>query len=208
VPFGPRKKPTGRVEPGVAPVGATRRCQCPILRHGQKTRVWCSLSKKRGHRQGDYAIEWQRPRKINATDRFFKFAGQIVRRGDHSGRPIWSSAPLFPRVWAGGAKRVALAAYTAGDPTGVPAGNSKSQDRVERRRVFGPRAADCEVLPTRARMGAPFAGPGLGLRAPFVGREFRLTSPDAQTEFGGTAMRIFSMPFTKARAIGRKQPKL
>jgi mono/diheme cytochrome c family protein len=86
----------------------------------------------------------------------------------------------FPTDFAGG-KRVALAAYTAGDPTGVPA-ELKSASQIERGEYLT-RAADCEVCHT-AKDGAPFAG-GRAFVLPFGTLYSTNITPDAQTGIGG-----------------------
>jgi mono/diheme cytochrome c family protein len=84
-----------------------------------------------------------------------------------------------PTDFAGG-KRVALAAYTAGDPTGVPE-ELKSASIVERGEYLT-RAADCAVCHT-AKDGAPFAG-GRAFVLPFGTIYSTNITPDAETGIG------------------------
>ena len=85
-----------------------------------------------------------------------------------------------PTDFAGG-KRVALAAYQAGDPTGVPE-ELKSASVVERGEYLT-RAADCVVCHT-AKDGAPFAG-GRAFVLPFGTLYSTNITPDAETGIGG-----------------------
>ena len=79
-----------------------------------------------------------------------------------------------------GGKRVALAAYTAADPTGVPA-ELKSASQVERGEYLT-RAADCVVCHT-AKDGAPFAG-GRAFVLPFGTIYSTNITPDIDTGIG------------------------
>ncbi len=79
-----------------------------------------------------------------------------------------------------GGKRVALAAYTAADPTGVPA-ELKSASQVERGEYLT-RAADCVVCHT-AKDGAPFAG-GRAFVLPFGTIYSTNITPDNDTGIG------------------------
>ena len=79
-----------------------------------------------------------------------------------------------------GGKRVALAAYTAADPTGVPA-ELKSAGQVERGEYLT-RAADCVVCHT-AKDGAPFAG-GRAFVLPFGTIYSTNITPDIATGIG------------------------
>src|SRR3984885_1759496 len=84
-----------------------------------------------------------------------------------------------PTAFAGG-KRVALAAYTAADPTGVPP-ELKSASQVERGEYLT-RAADCVVCHT-AKGGVPFAG-GLAFVLPFGTLYSTNITPDRETGIG------------------------
>ncbi len=84
-----------------------------------------------------------------------------------------------PTDFAGG-KRVALAAYTGADPTGVPA-ELKSASQVERGEYLT-RAADCLVCHT-AKDGAPFAG-GRAFVLPFGTIYSTNITPDNDTGIG------------------------
>ncbi len=107
----------------------------------------------------------------------------------------------LPTDFAGG-KRVALAAYTAGDPTGVPA-ELKSASQVERGEYLT-RAADCEVCHT-AKDGVPFAG-GLAFVLPFGTIYSTNITPDAQTGIGSYSDANFLDAVHKG--IGRNNTKL
>src|SRR5258708_32747807 len=107
----------------------------------------------------------------------------------------------LPTDFAGG-KRVALAAYTAGDPTGVPA-ELKSASQVERGEYLT-RAADCEVCHT-AKDGVPFAG-GLAFVLPFGTIYSTNITPDAQTGIGSYSDANFLDAVHKG--IGRNSTKL
>jgi mono/diheme cytochrome c family protein len=106
-----------------------------------------------------------------------------------------------PTDFAGG-KRVALAAYTAGDPTGVPA-ELKSASQVERGEYLT-RAADCEVCHT-AKDGTPFAG-GLAFVLPFGTIYSTNITPDAETGIGSYSDANFLDAVHKG--IGRNNTKL
>jgi mono/diheme cytochrome c family protein len=84
-----------------------------------------------------------------------------------------------PTDFAGG-KRVALSAYTAADPTGVPA-ELKSASQVQRGEYLA-RAADCAVCHT-AKDGAPFAG-GRAFVLPFGTIYSTNITADADTGIG------------------------
>ncbi|MEO7206283.1 MAG: cytochrome c [Steroidobacteraceae bacterium] len=84
-----------------------------------------------------------------------------------------------PTDFAGG-KRVALAAYTAADPTGVPA-ELKSASQIERGEYLA-RAADCVVCHS-AKDGAPFAG-GRAFVLPFGTIYSTNITPDKGTGIG------------------------
>src|SRR5665213_25629 len=101
-----------------------------------------------------------------------------------------------------GGKRVALAAYTSGDPTGVPA-ELKSASQVERG-AYLTRAADCVVCHT-AKDGAPFAG-GRAFVLPFGTIYSTNITPDNETGIG----RYSDANFLDAmhKGIGRSNLKL
>ncbi len=106
-----------------------------------------------------------------------------------------------PTDFAGG-KRVALAAYTGADPTGVPA-ELKSESQVERG-AYLTRAADCLVCHT-AKDGAPFAG-GRAFVLPFGTIYSGNITPDNDTGIG----RYSDTDFLDAmhKGIGRGNVKL
>ncbi len=106
-----------------------------------------------------------------------------------------------PTDFAGG-KRVALAAYTGADPTGVPA-ELKSASQVERGEYLT-RAADCLVCHT-AKDGAPFAG-GRAFVLPFGTIYSTNITPDNDTGIG----RYSDTDFLDAmhKGIGRGNVKL
>src|SRR5580704_11485552 len=106
-----------------------------------------------------------------------------------------------PTDFAGG-KRVALAAYTAGDPTGVPA-ELKSASQVERGEYLT-RAADCVVCHT-AKDGVPFAG-GRAFVLPFGTLYSTNITPDNDTGIGGYSDANFLDAMHKG--IGRGNTKL
>jgi mono/diheme cytochrome c family protein len=106
-----------------------------------------------------------------------------------------------PTDFAGG-KRVALAAYTAGDPTGVPA-ELKSASQIERGEYLT-RAADCVVCHT-AKDGVPFAG-GVAFVLPFGTIYSTNITPDAETGIGGYSDANFLDAVHKG--IGRHNTKL
>ena len=106
-----------------------------------------------------------------------------------------------PTDFAGG-KRVALAAYTAADPTGVPP-ELKSASQIERGEYLT-RAADCVVCHT-AKDGAPFAG-GRAFVLPFGTIYSTNITPDNDTGIG----RYSDANFLDAmhKGIGRGNVKL
>ncbi len=106
-----------------------------------------------------------------------------------------------PTDFAGG-KRVALAAYTAADPTGVPP-ELKSASQLERGEYLT-RAADCLVCHT-AKDGAPFAG-GRAFVLPFGTIYSTNITPDNDTGIG----RYSDANFLDAmhKGIGRGNVKL
>src|SRR5258708_29174017 len=106
-----------------------------------------------------------------------------------------------PTAFAGG-KRVALSAYQAQDPTGVPA-ELKSASLVERGEYLT-RAADCVVCHT-AKDGTPFAG-GLAFVLPFGTIYSTNITPDAATGIGGYSDADFLNAVHKG--IGRGNTKL
>ena len=106
-----------------------------------------------------------------------------------------------PTDFAGG-KRVALAAYTAADPTGVPA-ELKSASQVQRGEYLT-RAADCVVCHT-AKDGAPFTG-GRGFVLPFGTIYSTNITPDKDTGIGNYSDANFLDAMHKG--IGRGNTKL
>jgi mono/diheme cytochrome c family protein len=106
-----------------------------------------------------------------------------------------------PTDFAGG-KRVALSAYQAQDPTGVPA-ELKSASVVERGEYLT-RAADCAVCHT-AEGGAPFAG-GRGFVLPFGTLYSTNITPDVDTGIGSYTDADFLDSVHKG--IGRGNTKL
>jgi mono/diheme cytochrome c family protein len=106
-----------------------------------------------------------------------------------------------PTDFAGG-KRVALAAYSAGDPTGVPA-ELKSASQLERGEYLT-RAADCVVCHT-AKDGVPFAG-GRAFVLPFGTIYSTNITPDKDTGIGGYSDANFLDAMHKG--IGRNNTKL
>jgi mono/diheme cytochrome c family protein len=106
-----------------------------------------------------------------------------------------------PTDFAAG-KRVALAAYTAADPTGVPA-ELKSASQIERGEYLT-RAADCEVCHT-AKDGAPFAG-GVAFVLPFGTIYSTNITADAETGIGSYSDANFLDAVHKG--IGRNHTKL
>jgi mono/diheme cytochrome c family protein len=106
-----------------------------------------------------------------------------------------------PTDFAGG-KRVALAAYSAGDPTGVPA-ELKSASQLERGEYLT-RAADCLVCHT-AKDGVPFAG-GRAFVLPFGTIYSTNITPDHDTGIGGYSDANFLDAMHKG--IGRNNTKL
>ena len=106
-----------------------------------------------------------------------------------------------PTDFAGG-KRVALAAYTRADPTGVPA-ELKSASVVERGEYLT-RAADCVVCHT-AKDGAPFAG-GRAFVLPFGTIYSTNITPDPDTGIGGYSDANFLDAMHKG--IGRGDTRL
>jgi mono/diheme cytochrome c family protein len=106
-----------------------------------------------------------------------------------------------PTDFAGG-KRVALAAYTAADPTGVPA-ELKSASQIERGEYLT-RAADCLVCHT-AKDGAPFAG-GRAFVLPFGIIYSTNITPDNDTGIGRYSDTNFLD--TMHKGLGRGNVKL
>jgi mono/diheme cytochrome c family protein len=106
-----------------------------------------------------------------------------------------------PTDFAGG-KRVALAAYSAGDPTGVPA-ELKSASQLERGEYLT-RAADCVVCHT-AKDGVPFAG-GRAFVLPFGTIYSTNITPDNDTGIGSYSDANFLDAMHKG--IGRNNTKL
>jgi mono/diheme cytochrome c family protein len=106
-----------------------------------------------------------------------------------------------PTDFAGG-KRVALAAYTQADPTGVPA-ELKSASLVERGEYLT-RAADCVVCHT-AKDGVPFAG-GRAFVLPFGIIYSTNITPDAETGIGSYTDASFLDAVHKG--VGRNSTKL
>jgi mono/diheme cytochrome c family protein len=106
-----------------------------------------------------------------------------------------------PTAFAGG-KRVALADYTQGDPTGVPA-ELKSATLLERGEYLV-RAADCVVCHT-APGGVPFAG-GRAFVLPFGTMYSTNITPDAETGIGSYSDANFLDAIHKG--IGRNNTKL
>ena len=106
-----------------------------------------------------------------------------------------------PTAFAGG-KRVALSAYQAQDPTGVPP-ELKSASLVERGEYLT-RAADCVVCHT-VEGGAPFAG-GRGFVLPFGTLYSTNITPDVETGIGGYTDANFLDAVHKG--IGRHNTKL
>ena len=106
-----------------------------------------------------------------------------------------------PTDFAGG-KRVALSAYQAPDPTGVPP-ELKSATLVERGEYLT-RAADCVVCHT-AEGGAPFAG-GRGFVLPFGTLYATNITPDVETGIGSYTDANFLDAVHKG--IGRRNTKL
>jgi mono/diheme cytochrome c family protein len=106
-----------------------------------------------------------------------------------------------PTAFAGG-KRVALADYTQGDPTGVPA-ELKSATLIERGEYLV-RAADCVVCHT-APGGMPFAG-GRAFVLPFGTMYSTNITPDVATGIGSYSDANFLDAIHKG--IGRNATKL
>jgi mono/diheme cytochrome c family protein len=106
-----------------------------------------------------------------------------------------------PTAFAGG-KHVALAVYTQGDPTGVPA-ELKSASLVERGEYLV-RAADCVVCHT-APGGVPFAG-GRAFVLPFGTMYSTNITPDVETGIGSYSDANFLDAIHKG--IGRNNTKL
>src|SRR5882757_9508851 len=106
-----------------------------------------------------------------------------------------------PTDFAGG-KRVALSAYTRGDPTGVPA-ELKGASTVERGEYLT-RAADCAACHT-AKDGIPFAG-GRAFVLPFGTIYSTNITPDAETGIGSYTDANFLEAVHKG--IGRGNIKL
>ena len=106
-----------------------------------------------------------------------------------------------PTDFAGG-KRVALAAYSAGDPTGVPP-ELRSASQLERGEYLA-RAADCVVCHT-AKDGVPFAG-GRAFVLPFGTIYSTNITPDHDTGIGSYSDANFLDAMHKG--IGRNNTKL
>ena len=106
-----------------------------------------------------------------------------------------------PTDFAGG-KRVALAAYTQADPTGVPA-ELKSATVIERGEYLT-RASDCLVCHT-AEGGTPFAG-GRAFVLPFGTLYSTNITPDMETGIGGYTDGNFLDAIHKG--VGRGNTKL
>jgi mono/diheme cytochrome c family protein len=92
---------------------------------------------------------------------------------------LWILRGPGPTAFAGG-KKVALADYNAGDPTGTPASLAK-RSLVERGEYLA-RAADCVACHT-APGGKEFAG-GLGINLPFGTLYSTNITPDKETGIG------------------------
>ena len=107
----------------------------------------------------------------------------------------------LPTDFAGG-KRVALAAYTAADPTGVPP-ELKAASQVERGEYLT-RAADCVVCHT-TKDGVPFAG-GRAFVLPFGTIYSTNITPDNETGIGNYSDANFLDAMHKG--IGRGNTKL
>jgi mono/diheme cytochrome c family protein len=138
-------------------------------------------------------------------------------RGEQASHPIlWTLAAIIavaiivsgyvvlgpgPTDFAGG-KRLALSAYHAGDPTGVPP-ELKSASLVERGEYLT-RAADCVVCHT-AEGGTPFAG-GRGFVLPFGTLYSTNITPDVETGIGSYTDANFLDAVHKG--IGRHNTKL
>jgi mono/diheme cytochrome c family protein len=140
-----------------------------------------------------------------------------TRKGAHASHPIlWILAAIAaaavvvsgyivlgpgPTDFAGG-KRVALSAYQAQDPTGVPS-ELKSASLVERGEYLT-RAADCVVCHTDEG-GTPFAG-GRGFGLPFGTLYSTNITPDVATGIGSYTDANFLDAVHKG--IGRGNTKL
>jgi mono/diheme cytochrome c family protein len=92
---------------------------------------------------------------------------------------LWIVLGPGPTDFAGGG-RVALAAYRAGDPTGVPP--ELAAGSLVQRGEYLARAADCEACHT-AQGGAPYAG-GLPFVLPFGTLYSTNITPDKETGIG------------------------
>jgi mono/diheme cytochrome c family protein len=99
---------------------------------------------------------------------------------------IWIVRGPGPTAFAEG-RKVALADYKAGDPTGVPASLAKAS-QVERGKYLA-KAADCTVCHT-APGGKEYAG-GLGIRLPFGTIYSTNITPDRDTGIGNYSDRDF-----------------
>jgi hypothetical protein len=135
-----------------------------------------------------------------------------TRKGAHASHPIlWILAAIAaaavvvsgyivlgpgPTDFAGG-KRVALSAYQAQDPTGVPS-ELKSASLVERGEYLT-RAADCVVCHT-AEGGTPFAG-GRGFGLPFGTLYSTNITPDVATGIGSYTDANFLDAVHKGNAV-------
>jgi mono/diheme cytochrome c family protein len=99
---------------------------------------------------------------------------------------LWLAGGPGPMGFAKG-PQVALADYSAANPTGVPL--SLAADSLVRRGEYLAKAADCLVCHT-ARGGAPFAG-GFAFTLPFGTLYSTNITPDAQTGIGQYTDREF-----------------
>ena len=95
------------------------------------------------------------------------------------GAALWIATPPRPMAFAAG-PRVALSAYHAGDPTGVPA-ELAGASPVQRGEYLA-RAADCMVCHT-AQGGTPYAG-GFAFTLPFGTIYSTNITPDRETGIG------------------------
>lgn len=92
---------------------------------------------------------------------------------------IWMVRGPDPMAFADG-KKVALVAYEAGDPTGVPSSLAKTS-LIERGKYLA-EAADCMACHT-SQGGKDYAG-GLGIRLPFGALYSTNITPDKETGIG------------------------
>jgi mono/diheme cytochrome c family protein len=112
-----------------------------------------------------------------ATRRILLGAVVVIVIAEAAG--IWIVRGPGPTAFAEG-RKVALADYKAGDPTGVPASLAKAS-QVERGEYLA-KAADCTVCHT-APGGKEYAG-GLGIRLPFGTIYSTNITPDRETGIG------------------------